>query len=159
MILINTMFYRIVVALLLAMLVMPVQAGQGLDYRFARLWPALQQPWYFGRAGCVAEDESGNVYVPDGQNDLLRKFSRDGSLISQWGNQGSEAERLNEPQCVVLGPDNLLYVSGAEHVRIYNTDGEFQRWLGGFGVDCPGRFNNPSTVGFDSQQRPDTTIG
>ena len=32
-------------------------------YRFKRMWPTLQQPWYFTTVSGIAMDETRNVYI------------------------------------------------------------------------------------------------
>jgi DNA-binding beta-propeller fold protein YncE len=139
---------------LLAVLVLaaPALLAGTPEFRFDRQWPALQQPWYFIDPGCVAVDDAGSVYVADTRNNLVRKFSRDGTLITQWGGRNSGDASLNQPQCVVLGPDNNVYVSDEFRVRVFDTDGRFIRLLGG-GGSCPGKFIIPGEMAFDSLQR------
>ena len=34
-------------------------------YEYERMWPVIEQPWYFNRPNSVAVDNNGYVYVVD----------------------------------------------------------------------------------------------
>jgi DNA-binding beta-propeller fold protein YncE len=63
---------------------LPVLAETEEMYRFERMWPVLQQPWYFDDPTDVAVDQQGNVYVADAFNRQVKKLTSNGHLISQW---------------------------------------------------------------------------
>ena len=58
-------------------------AGNLPEYRFERMWPALQQPWYFD-AYDFAFDSQGHVYVADGFFNRVVKLSASGEVITSW---------------------------------------------------------------------------
>ena len=58
------------------------------NYRFDRMWPTLQQPWYFAGPRGVATDSMGNVYVTDAVRNRIVKLSADGVVITTWGSYG-----------------------------------------------------------------------
>ena len=105
--------------------------GTTAEFRFERLWPALQQPWYFNAPRGIAEDEFGNVFVADDLNHKVRKFTRDGTLIAQWGRMGEGESDLSGPKGVKLGPDGNLYVTDDYFIRVFDTQGRFLRRFGG----------------------------
>lgn len=43
-------------------------------YDFDRMWPVLEQPWYFNQPRGIAIDSSGNVHVADTDNHRIQKF-------------------------------------------------------------------------------------
>jgi len=54
----------LVLCLLFALLrSLRIYAEEEVTYRFERMWPTLQQPWYFWSPRDAACDSSGNVYV------------------------------------------------------------------------------------------------
>lgn len=71
------------------LLILPTFASSKETYKFERIWPTLQQPWYFNSPKGIAVDASGAVYVADALNNRIQKFSRDGHLITKWGNFGN----------------------------------------------------------------------
>jgi hypothetical protein len=57
--------------------VRPVLAGSVPEFGFERLWPALQQPWYFFNINCIEASPAGEIYICD----AFRVFNADGRLI------------------------------------------------------------------------------
>ncbi len=64
----------------------PTFASSEEPYQFERMWPTLQQPWYFIPSG-IAIDKNGNFYVINfAYTSTIKKFSADGQFITEWGN-------------------------------------------------------------------------
>ena len=76
---------------------MAAQAFAGETYEYARLWPTLQQPWYFRFLSGIAVDSTDNVYVLDAGNYRVLKFTSEGQLIAKWGREGSEPGEFDLP--------------------------------------------------------------
>ena len=74
-------------ALVLCFVTLLVPAEE--TYVFERMWPTLEQPWYFFQPEDVAVDGSGNVYVVDTVNYRIQKFDSDGTFLTKWGSKGS----------------------------------------------------------------------
>jgi len=47
------------------LLIIPFQTLADEEYRFERMWPTLQQPWYFNTPVGIAIAPDGSVYVAD----------------------------------------------------------------------------------------------
>lgn len=60
-----------------------------VDLIFERFFPTLQQPWYFTRVSDVATTPDGTVYLADSARGRVLRFSKDGLLITQWGDLGN----------------------------------------------------------------------
>ena len=45
------------------------------EYKFEMMWPALQQPWYFNYNTALAIYPSGEIYIADGVNPRIQKFT------------------------------------------------------------------------------------
>ena len=67
----------------------PTFASSEETYVFERMWPTLQQPWYFHSPVAVGIDSSGNVYVVDYWNHRIQKFTSDGTFLTKWGTFGT----------------------------------------------------------------------
>lgn len=97
-----------------------------VQYQFDRLWPQLQQPWYFFRPGGVALDADNNLYVADTSNSRIRKFTSDGQYITQIGQLGTEAGAFDFPRGLAIGPDisgeDRLFVADTNNSRIQVLD-------------------------------------
>lgn len=64
---------------ILATLALPTFAISEETYVFERMWPTLQQPWYFSYPTGVAIDSKDNVYIG---GDPIYKLTRDGQVIT-----------------------------------------------------------------------------
>ena len=95
-------------------------------YRFERLWPTLQQPWFMD-ATDFAFDASGIVYVLDATAKQVLKFSRDGHFLSQWGEAGLLAGQFEWPCGIALDQAGFVYVADSQRGRVlkFTKDGEF----------------------------------
>ena len=63
-------------------------------YRFKRMWPTLQQPWYFSLPSDVAVDSDGNIYIADTDKNRVQKFNAEGYFITGWGGKGGRGRRV-----------------------------------------------------------------
>ena len=70
---------------------LPALASSEEIFEFERMWPTLQQPWYFNRPTGIAIDENGYVFVADKDNNRIMKLTLDGQFVGAWGNQGKRA--------------------------------------------------------------------
>lgn len=52
-------------------------------YRFERYWPALQNPWYFHLVKDIQIDSQQHVYVANGANNAVQKYTLNGLFISE----------------------------------------------------------------------------
>ena len=94
----------------------------------------------------------GRVLVADTHGGRVLEVSTSGrvSVLAGTGVQGT-AQFIN-PTDVVVGPDNLLYVSeygGQDRVQVLQWDGTLVRTLGGQGQGT-GQFRRPQAMDFDA---------
>jgi DNA-binding beta-propeller fold protein YncE len=72
---------------------------------------------------------SGDLYVSDGyRNARVHRFSKDGTLISSWGEPGKGgANQFHLPHSLIVGQDGRVYVCDRENsrVQVFSPDGEF----------------------------------
>src|SRR3972149_648556 len=59
----------------------------------------------------VAVDATGNVYVADGNNFRIQKFSSAGVFLAQWGSFGSGDGQFSNPTDVAIDATGNVYVA------------------------------------------------
>lgn len=97
----------------------------------------------------IALDAQGAVYVADGGNNRIEKFSAQGQYVASIGKGAFTAadDQLSDPKGVTIAPDGTLWAVDELYRRVqhYATDG---RYLGGFGRegDGPGEFSAPGSI-------------
>ena len=68
------------------------------------------------------------LYVADGNNARIVKFSKQGRFLKAWGRPGS-AKAINLPHGIAVDKQGLVYVCDRENLRvqIFDADGNFLR--------------------------------
>jgi len=104
-------------------------------YEYERMWPVLEQPWYFNWPYGIALDSSGNVYVADTYNHRVQKFTSSGHFVTKWGSQGSGDGQFNEPYGIALDSSGNVYVADQRNHRVqkFTSSGQFVTKWGSFG--------------------------
>ncbi len=134
-----------------ALLLFIIQSGYAQEqYRFERMWPTMEQPWYFYRPCGVAIDKHGYIYIADTENDRIRKFTSDGRFVTQWGKFGAGAGEFSQPYGVAADLDGNIYVADSQNNRIqkFSSAGDFLLQWGGPGSGR-GDFNQPAGIAVD----------
>jgi sugar lactone lactonase YvrE len=119
----------------------------------------------FHDPSAVSTDINGNIYVADQDNNMIKKFGFDGSLIASWGStqagyrDGTPANAaFNAPSGVAVGPDGRVFVADYNNnrIRVISADGSQVSTYAGSGRatfnDGQGTlasFNRPSGVAID----------
>ncbi|MBN2314209.1 MAG: hypothetical protein JXM79_09785 [Sedimentisphaerales bacterium] len=80
------------------------------EYRVVRIWPEAPRGWHFYHPWAVAVDESGNVYVGDLGNYLVKKFDSEGRFITQWGNPGKGDGQFQSIVSIKTDSSGIVYV-------------------------------------------------
>ena len=96
-------------------------------YRFERMWPDLQQPWYFDSPIGVAFDADDNLYVAEEGNDRIQKFRPDGTLVTKWGFSGSGNGQFGDPHGIAIDKNGYVYVcdTGNNRIQKFTANGEY----------------------------------
>ncbi len=81
-------------------------------------------------------------------------FDRSGRLLTHWGSEGSGLGEFYYPYCLVLAPDDTVYVAeyGNHRVQKLTRDGRPIGCWGSHGRE-PGRLDSPWALARDSQGR------
>ena len=102
---------------------------------------AAKAPDRFDGPTDIGFGPGGELYVADGNNARVVKFSSEGRFIKDWGKPGSGEGEFALPHGIAVDAKGLVYVCDRENnrVQIFDADGKFLRmWthLGTpFGID------------------------
>ena len=104
-----------------------VTAAQETNYNFERMWPVVQQPWYFQTIAGI-DVQNSFVYVFDAAAGRIQKFTRDGRLVTQWGRYGAGAgEFINALLSLATDDDGNVYVGERGRIQLFTSDGSYVR--------------------------------
>ena len=103
----------------------------------------------FGPVG-IAIDSSNNVYVVDGCNRRIQKFTAEGAYLTQWGGYGSNNGQFVYPIGVAVDRSHNIYVTDFGNYRIqkFTEDGTYLTQWGSQGTG-DGQFDEPCGVAVD----------
>jgi streptogramin lyase len=120
-------------------------------YEFERLWPMLQQPWYFNSPQALATDRGGFIYIADTSNRRIQKFTSGGYFITYWGSSGNGDGQFYAPVGIAVDSIGFVYVIDmiGDHVQKFRSDGEFESKWGTSGSG-DGELNSSQDIAVDS---------
>ncbi|QTA88123.1 C13 family peptidase [Desulfonema magnum] len=115
-------------------------------YKFERMWPGLQQPWYLNPVG-VATDSNGFIYVADFDSYRVQKFTSDGRFVAKWGGRGYGDGEFSGLQGLTVDNNGFVYVADTYNHRIqkFTSDGRFVAKWGRIGSE-DGQFQGPTGI-------------
>lgn len=98
----------------------------------------------------VAVDSSGNVYVVDGYNNRVEKFSNEGQYVTSFGSQGTGDGQFSYPHYIAVDSAGLVYVADAGNHRVekFSSNGEYLTQWGTYGSGN-GQFEWPLGITVD----------
>ena len=130
------------------------QPDPNTTYRFERLWPTLQQPWYLSSPRGIALDDQGMVYVADTYNARICKLTCDGQFVCDWGSWGTDPGEFRWPSAIAIDSIGTVYVADFElHcIHKFTSDGVFLAKWGSYGTGN-GEFDEPSGIAVDCAGR------
>ena len=92
---------------------LPVFADTEEVYRFERMWPVLQQPWYFDGLWDIEVSSQGYVYVVNREHNRIDKLTLDGHLISHFGTFHDD---FGPTQMAVDSEENFYVIYRHDHL-------------------------------------------
>lgn len=109
---------RFLLYLILVLLTQTTLAAN--SYRFERMWPTLQQPWYFYQPEDVLVLEDGSVIVLDTSNNRMMKLSDQGKVISVLETKDINGNKF-PASAIAIDESSLIYVANSNSALINNT--------------------------------------
>lgn len=103
-------------------------------------------PAQFDKPRGMTLDTAGNLYVADGGNSRIQKFSPQGDYLASFGKAGSSEGDLGEPSGVAVDAEGNLYVTDALNQRLIKFDAA-GKLIKQFGGPEPG-FYGPRDITF-----------
>jgi streptogramin lyase len=131
----------------------PAPSTGETSYRFERMWPTLQQPWYFDSPNSVAVGAHGLVYVADTLNRRILKLTSAGQFVNEWGSSGDGPGQFRGPGGVAVDHSSYVYVTdSSDRIQKFTADGDFILQWGSTGVDA-GEFELPWGIATSARGR------
>ncbi|MEM9532776.1 MAG: LamG-like jellyroll fold domain-containing protein [Pseudomonadota bacterium] len=95
------------------------------QFSFERYFPALQQPWYFSDIQDVVTAADDTVYLADAERGKVMRFSKDGLLITQWGQLGADPGQFTFLSlALAVGPNGDVYAASGSRLQVFRRNGE-----------------------------------
>jgi hypothetical protein len=106
------------------------------------------QPGQIDGPSGIVFDENDDLYVVDGRNDRVQKFTKDGEFLRGWGSTGSGYGQFNRHWGITIDHEGFVYVAdwGNNRIQKFTPDGEFVMSIGD-----EHDLNHPADVAVDSE--------
>jgi DNA-binding beta-propeller fold protein YncE len=125
--------------------------GSAGGYEFVTKWG----PWGSGDGqiqypGGIAAGSSGHVYVADGANPRIQKFTTDGQFVTTWASAATGAGQFGSADGIAVDGHGNVYVvdDGNNWIQKFTSSGGFLTKWGTFG-DGDGQFRYPNAIAVD----------
>jgi len=92
----------------------------------------------------------GKLYLPEAGNHRVDVFDLNGKFLFDFGGQGSEPGKLNNPESAKFSSDGKLYVADLKNdrIQVFDKDGKFLKTWGKSGSG-PGELKSPAGLALD----------
>ncbi|MEE4358631.1 MAG: C1 family peptidase, partial [Desulfococcaceae bacterium] len=101
---------------------------------------------FWGALIAIAVDKNGYVYVAEGYGNSIYKYdSKDKTLITKWGSEGSNDGEFLQPTGITIDNDNNIYVAdrGNSRIQKFSSNGRFiTKW----DVEGLGDYEEPDSI-------------
>ena len=102
----------------------------------------------------IAAAPDGTIYVADTGNHRIIHLSREGTILGEWGTEGSDIGQFNQPWDIAIDQDGNVYVTDTWNHRIqkFTATGTFITTWGVYGLaDTPEAYYGPRGITIDSK--------
>jgi hypothetical protein len=94
----------------------------------------------FSNPDITIDKKTGNIFVADYFNNRVVKFDSSGTIITQWGSEGSGNGQFHNPQDVAIDSSGKLYVTDTHNHRIQKFDSNGQFIPGSISTNCLSKY-------------------
>jgi hypothetical protein len=77
----------------------------------------------------VDSDRSGDIYVLDYRDCVVKKYDVHGTFLKQFGRKGQGPGEFQSPGCLRISDRNEIYVGDDHKIEVFSPQGEYQRTL------------------------------
>ena len=118
--------------------------------QFVTKWMTFGNAVTYSQPMGIAADSAGHVYVVDLRKNLVQKYTSTGTLLAEWGTEGSGDGQFNLPMGIAVDGAGFVYVTEpyANRVQKFTSDGTFVTKWGTDGTGA-GEFSHPSGIAVD----------
>ena len=111
------------------------------EVSFEKLWPKLEQPWYFDKPNDIALDNKrGFAYISNESNNTISKYTHYGEFVKSWTLTSHSGAA--KPAAIAVDQEGFIYVAHLEASRIqkFDSNGEYiddflRDWTTDSGID------------------------
>jgi tripartite motif-containing protein 71 len=119
-----------IAAVAVATIFVMMTIGISIDAQsFIRTWGSFGtgDGQFKGPTGIIEDFGSNTLYVVDGGNDRIQKFTTDGKFILKWGSPGSGDGQFRTPTAMAVNLAGNVYVAdgGNDRIQKFTGDGQF----------------------------------
>jgi DNA-binding beta-propeller fold protein YncE len=86
------------------------QRDKSFEIDYNKVFATLSTPT------AIATDSAGNVYVLDGENDKVKKFTIDGTFVKEWSIQRTKASQLIPTAIATDSAGNVYVLDGGSNI-------------------------------------------
>ena len=139
--------HTIIIVLMVSCLFALVPHSSAQSYTYDKMWPVLEQPWYFSYPAGLSFDPKGFIYISDMFNYRIRKFTSNGKFVTQWGTMGAQSGQFNSAYDIATDSQGNVFVADTKNHRIqkFSSDGQFILQWGNKGNN-DGEFESPYAI-------------
>ncbi len=107
--------------------------------------------WALGKPVGISVGPDGNVYVPDTHYQRVMVYSPEGTLLRQWGSEGTGPGQFIFPTDIAFDSKGNIFVSeygDNDRIQVFSPDAKLLYQIGKFGTG-PGEFMRPQSMVID----------
>lgn len=120
------------------------------EYQFVQNWPRNNDMHQISEIHDVLATKDF-VFVPDYENHNMKKFTKDGDFILEWGSRGDKNGEFEGPSGIAIdSSDNVYVIDDTGRIQKFTDNGTFITSWGSDGSD-DGQFSKAEGIDVDPE--------